>query len=111
MRRTSPCTRIIGGRPDERCRSDALFLTENASSWVMSMCLLKVAGPAAPVAKASLIGSGIMATIAANIQQVRERIARACAAAQRPVQSVTLLTVSKTFSPECVREAVAAGEH
>jgi pyridoxal phosphate enzyme (YggS family) len=52
-----------------------------------------------------------MATIAANIQQVRERIARACAAAQRPVQSVTLLTVSKTFSPECVREAVAAGEH
>jgi pyridoxal phosphate enzyme (YggS family) len=52
-----------------------------------------------------------MATIAANIQQVRERIARACAAAQRPVQSVTLLTVSKTFDAERVREAVAAGEH
>jgi PLP dependent protein len=51
-----------------------------------------------------------MATIAANIQQVRERIAQACAAAQRPVQSVTLLTVSKTFSAESVREAFAAGE-
>jgi pyridoxal phosphate enzyme (YggS family) len=51
-----------------------------------------------------------MATIAANIQQVHERIARACAAAQRPVQSVTLLSVSKTFSAEAVREAFAAGE-
>ena len=27
MRRTSPCTRIIGGRPADRCRSEALFLT------------------------------------------------------------------------------------
>jgi len=51
-----------------------------------------------------------MATIAANIQQVRKRIARACATAQRPVRSVTLLTVSKTFSAEAVREAFAAGE-
>ncbi len=51
-----------------------------------------------------------MATIAANIQQVRGRIAKACAAAQRPVQSVTLLSVSKTFSAEAVREAFAAGE-
>jgi len=51
-----------------------------------------------------------MATIAANIQQVRARIATACAAAQRPVQSITLLAVSKTFGPEAVREAVAAGE-
>jgi pyridoxal phosphate enzyme (YggS family) len=51
-----------------------------------------------------------MATIAENIQQVHQRIAQACAAAQRPVQSVTLLTVSKTFSAEAVREAFAAGE-
>lgn len=51
-----------------------------------------------------------MATIASNIQQVRSRIAKACAAAQRPVQSVTLLSVSKTFSPEAVREAFLAGE-
>ncbi|HEV7913316.1 MAG TPA: YggS family pyridoxal phosphate-dependent enzyme [Albitalea sp.] len=52
-----------------------------------------------------------MATIAANIQQVRARIATACASAQRPVQSVTLLAVSKTFGPDAVRAAVAAGEH
>jgi len=42
---------------------------------------------------------------------VHERIARACAQAGRGVQSVTLLTVSKTFSADAVREAVAAGEH
>ena len=39
------------------------------------------------------------------------RIARACAQAGRGVQSVTLLNVSKTFSADAVREAVAAGEH
>src|SRR4029453_613398 len=37
MRLTSPCTRIMGGRPAERCRSDALFLTEKASSCVISI--------------------------------------------------------------------------
>jgi hypothetical protein len=51
-----------------------------------------------------------MATILANIQQVRARIAAACAGAQRPVQSVTLLCVSKTFGADAVREAHAAGE-
>ncbi|MES2959311.1 MAG: YggS family pyridoxal phosphate-dependent enzyme [Pseudomonadota bacterium] len=51
-----------------------------------------------------------MASIAVKLQQVRERIAAACAAAQRPVQSVTLLAVSKTFGAEAVREAVAAGQ-
>lgn len=49
--------------------------------------------------------------IADNIQQVHERVARACAQAGRPVRSVTLLVVGKTFGPEAVREAVAAGEH
>ncbi len=51
-----------------------------------------------------------MATISSNIQQVRARIARACDSARRPVQSVTLLCVSKTFGPEAVRAAHAAGE-
>ena len=51
-----------------------------------------------------------MASIEAKLQQVRERIALACAAAQRPVQSVTLLAVSKTFGAEAVREAWAAGQ-
>lgn len=49
--------------------------------------------------------------IADNLQLVRGRIARACERAGRGVQSVTLLTVSKTFGPDAVREAVAAGEH
>jgi PLP dependent protein len=52
-----------------------------------------------------------MASIAVKLQQVRERIAAACAAAQRPVQSVTLLAVSKTFDADAVREAHAAGQH
>ena len=50
-----------------------------------------------------------MTTIAANLQSVRSRIASACAAAQRDVNEVTLLAVSKTFGPEAVREAHAAG--
>src|SRR5215470_15236043 len=37
MRRTSPLTRIIGGRPEDRCRSEALFLTTKASSSEMSI--------------------------------------------------------------------------
>ncbi len=51
-----------------------------------------------------------MATIPDNIQQVRARIAAACDSAQRPVRSVTLLCVSKTFGPDAVRAAVDAGE-
>ncbi len=51
-----------------------------------------------------------MTMIAANLQSVRERIARACAAAQRDVNEVTLLAVSKTFGPEAVREAWGAGQ-
>ena len=35
---------------------------------------------------------------------------RACAAAGRPVQAVTLLAVSKTFGADAVREAAAAGQ-
>jgi pyridoxal phosphate enzyme (YggS family) len=45
-----------------------------------------------------------------NLQQVHERIAHACAVAGRPVQTVTLLAVSKTFGAEAVREAHAAGQ-
>jgi pyridoxal phosphate enzyme (YggS family) len=52
-----------------------------------------------------------MATITSNIQEVAGRIAHACVMAGRPVSSVTLLAVSKTFGPEAVREALAAGQH
>ena len=51
-----------------------------------------------------------MASITVKLQQVRQRVALACAAAQRPVQSVTLLAVSKTFGSDAVREAHAAGQ-
>ena len=51
-----------------------------------------------------------MAMIADNLQQVHRRLAQACEGAARPVQSVTLLAVSKTFPASVVREAHAAGE-
>jgi pyridoxal phosphate enzyme (YggS family) len=51
-----------------------------------------------------------MTTIADNLQSVRRRIADACAAAGRDVNEVTLLPVSKTFGPDAVRAAFAAGE-
>jgi len=51
-----------------------------------------------------------MTTIASNLQGVRGRIAKACADARRDVNEVTLLAVSKTFGPDAVREAHAAGQ-
>ena len=51
-----------------------------------------------------------MSSVEAKLQQVRTRIATACEHAQRPVQSVTLLAVTKTFGPQLVREAHAAGQ-
>jgi pyridoxal phosphate enzyme (YggS family) len=51
-----------------------------------------------------------MSTIAENLHHVRRRIDAACSAAGRPVQSVTLLAVSKTFGTGAVREAHAAGQ-
>jgi hypothetical protein len=49
-------------------------------------------------------------TIEQTLQQVRQRVAQACAAAQRDVQTVTLLAVSKTFGADAVREAFTAGQ-
>src|SRR5574344_1015916 len=87
MRRTSPCTRIMGGRPAERCRSDALFLTLKASRVVMSTTdlplechlnavplegnLMEVAGWFGTLRK-------IMTTIASKLQSVRAQITDAC---------------------------------
>jgi pyridoxal phosphate enzyme (YggS family) len=51
-----------------------------------------------------------MTTIAENLQRVHQRIALACAGAQRHVNQVKLLAVSKTFGPEAVREAYSAGQ-
>lgn len=51
-----------------------------------------------------------MTSVQAKLQQVRTRIATACERAQRPVQSVTLLAVTKTFGPQWVRDAYLAGQ-
>ena len=48
--------------------------------------------------------------ISSNLQSVHARIRAACHAAGRDVNDVTLLAVSKTFGPEAVQEAVAAGQ-
>jgi hypothetical protein len=51
-----------------------------------------------------------MAIIAANLQAVRGRIARAAAAANRPPESVRLLAVSKTFGAPQIVAAWQAGQ-
>jgi PLP dependent protein len=49
-------------------------------------------------------------SIAENLAQVRLRMGRACTAAGRDPQHVTLLAVSKTCPPQAVRAAHAAGQ-
>jgi PLP dependent protein len=51
-----------------------------------------------------------MGSIGINLQEVKRRIAAACAGAARDANSVTLLAVSKTFDAAAVREAQAAGQ-
>src|SRR5690349_20846952 len=106
MRRTSPWTRIIGGRPEDKCRSDALFFTTKASSSVRSITIL----PEGREGFFSSLVQAIMATIADNLQAVRARIGRAALAAGRDAQSVTLLAVSKTHAAARILEAHAAGQ-
>lgn len=47
--------------------------------------------------------------ISENIAQVQKNIAQACERAGRDPNTVTLIAVSKTHSPEAVLEAIAAG--
>lgn len=54
----------------------------------------------------SVLGSG---EIAARVGTVRERVERACARVGRDPAAVRLVAVSKTFGPEAVVEALAAG--
>ena len=49
-------------------------------------------------------------SIADNIARVRVQIQTACQAAGRDADSVQLLAVSKTWGPEAVRQAHAAGQ-
>jgi PLP dependent protein len=50
-----------------------------------------------------------MQSIAENVAQVRDRIARAAARVGRRPESVTLMAVSKTVEPERIRQAAGAG--
>src|SRR6266540_914908 len=124
MRRMSPCTRIMGGRPEDRCRSEALFLTTKARSSEISTIIpfdvrpgsrcsggpkrmkARSFSPFAALAPPALI----MSSITANLQAVRERIEAASRAAGRPAQSVRLVAVSKTFDSAAVRKAAEAGQ-
>ena len=49
--------------------------------------------------------------VAENVRNIRARIEAACHRAGRSVDSVTLIAVTKTFGPELVKEAIAAGVH
>lgn len=51
-----------------------------------------------------------MSEVAERLAQIRARVAAACARAGRPVESVTLLAVSKLKPSELIREAYAAGQ-
>lgn len=49
-------------------------------------------------------------SVASSLAEVKERVAEACRKANRPVDSVTLVAVSKTHQPEMIREAYGAGQ-
>lgn len=49
-------------------------------------------------------------SIAANIHDVRERIAAAARRAGRNPEEVALMAVTKTFPPELIRQAYEAGQ-
>lgn len=51
-----------------------------------------------------------MSSIGRQLQEIKGRIASACAAAGRDANAVTLLAVSKTQPADAVREAAAAGQ-
>jgi pyridoxal phosphate enzyme (YggS family) len=51
-----------------------------------------------------------MGGIAENLESVHARIAAACARAGRAPDAVRLLAVSKTYGPDAVRAAAAAGQ-
>jgi len=51
-----------------------------------------------------------MVEIKNNLESVRRRIAASCSACGRDPAQVGLLAVSKTFGPEAVAQAYAAGQ-
>ena len=57
-----------------------------------------------------MLGPSGASSISSNLAAVRARIARAAGRAGRDPQSVRLVSISKTFPVEAVREAAAAGQ-
>ncbi len=51
----------------------------------------------------------MVTAVARRLDEVRERIAKACAAAGRPADGVHILAVTKGFGPEAIEAAIAAG--
>ena len=49
-------------------------------------------------------------SIADNLARVRERVAQAARRAHRQPEEIALMAVTKTFSPEVIRQAYAAGQ-
>jgi hypothetical protein len=53
----------------------------------------------------------VRATIAANLAEVRARVARAARSSGRDPATIGLVAVSKTFGPERIAAAIEAGQH
>ncbi len=51
-----------------------------------------------------------MSTFQERLNEINNRIAAACERVGRSVDEVTLVAVSKTYGPECVREAAECGQ-
>jgi len=58
---------------------------------------------------ASLVRIGVVKPVAANVEHIRERMARAATRAGRRPEDVRLVAVAKTFPAEAIREAFACG--
>ena len=62
------------------------------------------------VSKPAMSTQILAETIAANLADIRARIAKAAEAAGRAASDVTLIAVSKTHDEDAVRAAIAAGQ-
>jgi len=80
----------------------------NASGWPAAAEESRVARSKESRAKIAAMPSEETA-IAANVERVRERIARAAQRAGRRAEEITLVAVSKTFPAEAIRAASDAG--
>src|SRR5512139_1488905 len=79
IRRMSPWTRMTGGIPADRCRSEALFLTAKASSSVMSIYnprRISIHGTRNSVAPGRNLPSGAFVSTSTHYVPLREGVAR-----------------------------------